>query len=93
MLKIELAEIDYIEGLQDYIKIHLAGKKPVLTLMTIKSVLEKLPTNRCRRIHRSYIVALDKLQSIRNRKVPLKSGTEQPINNNYTSFIDDWMKR
>ena len=93
MLKIELTEIDYIEGLEDYIKIHLAGKKPVLTLMTMKSVLEKLPGDKFKRIHRSYIVAADKVNSILNRKVQLRSGTELPISNNYTSFIDEWMKK
>ena len=93
LLKIDLHEIDYIEGLEDYIRIHLNGKKPVLTLMTMKSVLEKLPPDKFKRIHRSYIVAVDKVNSVLNRKVQLRSGAELPISNNYTSFIDEWMKK
>jgi len=93
LLKIDLDEVDYIEGLEDYIKIHLSGKKPVLTLMTMKSVLEKLPGDKFKRIHRSYIVSVDKVNSILNRKVQLRSGAELPISNNYTGFIDDWMKK
>jgi len=93
MLKIDLHEIDYIEGLEDYIRIHLSGKKPVLTLMTMKSVLEKLPSDKFKRIHRSYIVSVDKVNSILNRKVKLTSGVQLPISNNHTGFIDEWMKK
>jgi len=93
MIKIDLSEIEYIEGLEDYIRIHLSNKKPVLTLMTLKTVLEKLPAGEFKRIHRSYIIPVDKVQSILNRKVQLASGTELPISNNYLSFIDEWMKK
>jgi len=92
MIKIDLDEIEYIEGLEDYIKIHLNNKKPVLTLMTLKTVVEKLPASTFKRIHRSYIVPVNKIRSILNRKVRLASGTELPVSNNYLSFIDEWMK-
>ena len=93
MIKIELDEIEYIEGLEDYIKIHLTNKKSVLTLMTLKSVLEKLPAGKFKRIHRSYIIPVDKVQSILNRKVRLSSGAELPVSNNYLGFIDEWIKK
>ncbi len=66
MVKIPLAEIEYIESLEDYIRIHLPTGKPVMTLLTIKKVLEKLPAEQFRRIHRSYIVAADKVKSVLN---------------------------
>jgi two-component system, LytTR family, response regulator len=93
MVKIDLREIEYIEALEDYIKIHVTNNKPVLTLMTLKSVLEKLPADKFKRIHRSYIVPIGKVQSILNRKARLASGAELPISNNYLDFIDQWMKR
>ena len=93
MIKIDLDEIEYIEGLEDYIKIHLTNKKSVLTLMTLKSALEKLPAGKFKRIHRSYIIPVDKVQSILNRKVRLSSGAELPVSNNYLGFIDEWMKK
>jgi len=93
MIKIDLDEIEYIEGLEDYIKIHLTNKKSVLTLMTLKSVLEKLPAGKFKRIHRSYIIPVDKVQSILNRKVRLSSGAELPVSNNYLGFIDEWIKK
>jgi two-component system, LytTR family, response regulator len=93
MVKIDLKEIEYIEALEDYVKIHLTNTKPVLTLTTLKSVLEKLPSDKFKRIHRSYIVPTSKVQSILNRKARLASGAELPISNNYLDFIDHWMKR
>ena len=93
MIKIGLADIEYIESLEDYIKIHLLNDKPVLTLMTLKGVLEKLPANQFKRIHRSYIVSADRVKSILNRKVTLLSGTELPISDSYVSFINEWKER
>jgi DNA-binding LytR/AlgR family response regulator len=61
--------------------------------MTLKSALEKLPPAKFKRIHRSYIVPVDKVQSILNRKVKLVSGAELPVSNNYVSFIEEWMKK
>lgn len=92
MLKIRLPDIEYIESLEDYIKIHFTQAKPVLTLMTLKGVLEKLPANKFSRIHRSYVVASGKVVSIQNRKVRLESGTELPVSESYTDFIRNWAK-
>ncbi len=93
MVKIALDSIEYIEGLEDYIKIHISNSKPILTLMTLKSVLEKLPADKFKRIHRSYIVPVSKVSSILNRKVLLNSGDELPVSDSYSSFIDEWMNK
>jgi two-component system LytT family response regulator len=90
MLKIELSRVEYIESLEDYIKIHLLNAKPVMTLMTLKGVLEKLPAEQFKRIHRSYIVGVDKVKSVQNRKVQLQSGMELPVSDSYSDFIKEW---
>jgi two-component system, LytTR family, response regulator len=92
LVKIPLNEIEYIESLEDYIKIHIAGTKPVLTLMSMKKVLEKLPADKFQRIHRSYIVSVSKVRSIQNRKVQLPGGAELPISDSYVNFINNWKK-
>lgn len=92
LVKILLNEIEYIESLEDYIKIHITGSKPVLTLMSMKKVLEKLPAEKFQRIHRSYIVSVAKVRSIQNRKVQLSAGTELPISDSYLNFINNWKK-
>lgn len=90
LIKIPFSEIEYIETMEDYIKIHLTKGKPVLTLMSLKKVLEKLPEDKFRRIHRSYVVPVGKVKSIANRKVTLNSGKDLPISESYLNFIQDW---
>jgi two-component system, LytTR family, response regulator len=93
VIKIALNDIDYIEGLEDYIKIHMNNARPVLTLLTLKAVLEKLPEAKFRRIHRSYIVAVDKVKSIQGKKVLFSSGIELPVSDTYIEFIHQWMRK
>jgi len=92
LVKIPLNDIEYIESLEDYIKIHIAGAKPVLTLLSMKKVLEKLPADKFQRIHRSYIVAVSRVKAIQNRKVQLSSAVELPISDSYVQFINNWKK-
>lgn len=92
LVKIPLNDIEYIESLEDYIKIHIAGARPVLTLMSMKKVLEKLPAKKFQRIHRSYIVSVSRVKSIQNRKVQLSNAVELPISDSYVQFINNWKK-
>lgn len=70
LVKITISEITHIEGMKDYIKIFLAGaKKPVLTKSTLKGIEEKLPAQGFMRVHKSFIVNLKKVDSIRNREI------------------------
>lgn len=91
-IKINLCEVEYIESLKDYIKIHQTHDRPVLALMPLKKVLEKLPEDRFKRIHRSYIVPVDKVRSIYNRKVQLTT-KELPMSESYITFADEWMRK
>jgi len=91
MVKISLKNIEYIESMEDYIKIHIHNAKTILTLMPLKTVLEKLPADKFQRIHRSYIVPVNKIMSIKGRKVQL-ADIELTVSESYISFIRDWMK-
>jgi two-component system LytT family response regulator len=91
MVNIMLKDIEYIESMEDYIKIHLHNAKTVLTLMPLKKMQEKLPASQFQRIHRSYIIPVNKIISIKNRKVQL-TGIKLPVSESYASFIRDWMK-
>ena len=69
-LKIKLSEVLYFEGLKDYIKIWIEGNpKPILTLMSMKALEEDLPADKFMRIHRSFIVSLDKVETIERNQV------------------------
>jgi len=65
LVRIALSDILYIEGLKDYVKVWLkSSEKPVLSLTSLKSLEEKLPSKKFMRVHRSFIVSLDKINSI-----------------------------
>jgi two-component system LytT family response regulator len=87
MVKIWLKDITYIESMGDYLKIYQEQtEKPLLTLTTMKKILEKLPEHQFARIHRGFIVALDKIRSIHGKKVQLAQ-IELPIGDAYKDFI------
>ncbi len=89
-IKINLKDIEYLESMQDYVKIYLLGNsKPVLTLQTLKALLEKLPEKQFARIHRSYAISLKQVKSIYNRKVQLHS-IELPVGTSYIDTIKGW---
>jgi DNA-binding LytR/AlgR family response regulator len=92
LVKINLNEIEYIESMEDYLKIHLSSGKFVMTLMTLKGMLDKLPSDRFQRIHRSYVVALPKVKSVLNKRVRLQS-TELPVSDSYSDFIKNWTNK
>lgn len=72
-VKIPYTEILYIEGLKDYVKIWLKDNpKPILSLMSLKSLEEELPKNDFMRIHRSYIVSLNKIEMIEKGQIIIK---------------------
>ena len=65
LIQIELDKILYIEGLKYYIKIHLEGmEQPILSLISMRAMEEKLPANRFIRVHRSFIVQKQKIKII-----------------------------
>lgn len=83
MLKVVIDDIKWVEGLKDYIKIHLAGNaKPVITRMTMKAIEEALPVNKFIRIHKSYIVSVAFLTSVRKSSVMI-GDTELPVSETY----------
>jgi DNA-binding LytR/AlgR family response regulator len=80
--KILIADILFIEGLDDYLKIHFQNQKTLVTRMTMKSLLEKLPAVSFIRVHRSYIVPMAKIDKVRNKMIYI--GEEEiPISASY----------
>ena len=82
LVKVVVDDIIMIEGLKDYIKIHLLNNKPLVIRMSMKSIEEKLSPKKFLRIHKSYIVAIPKITSIRKGSVFL-GGLEVPVSDNY----------
>jgi DNA-binding LytR/AlgR family response regulator len=84
LVKVRLSEITYIEGLKDYVKIHqTSSTRPVITRLTMKALEERLPSDRFFRVHKSFIVALDKIESIRNLKIKI-GAMQVPVSEHYS---------
>jgi len=88
LVKINLKDVLLIEGLDDYIRIHLPNNKTILTLMSLKAIAEKLPAQEFVRIHRSYIVPLSKIEKVSSKKIEI-AGKEIPVG---ISYADDFFK-
>ena len=90
--RINFSEINYIEGLRDYVKIFLTEeKKPVLSLSTLKALEARLPDDRFMRVHRSFIVSLEKVKVIdRNRIVfdEVRIPVTDQYKENFQKFLD-----
>lgn len=92
LVKIPTADILFIEGLDNYMKIHLDNQKPLTVRATLKTLLDKLPANEFVRVHRSYIVALARVESVRKKiitigdeEIPIGSSYEEHFNSLFTS--------
>lgn len=87
LLKVVLADIMYIEGLKDYIKIQLKSTaKPVITRMSMKSVEEMLPASKFIRVHKSYIVSLSYVTAVRKNSVFI-GAMEIPVSDSYPDAL------
>ncbi len=87
MLKINYADISYMEGLKDYIRIHLKNSsKPIITRMSMKNMEELLPSKQFVRIHKSYIVSISYVTAIRKNSIFLGL-LELPVGDNYREAV------
>ena len=83
IVKINFSDILFCEGMKDYTQIFLDhADNPVITLQNLKSVCEKLPASQFLRVHRSFVVAIDKIDVVTRRELMVKS-RYIPIGNNY----------
>lgn len=89
--QIEFDRILYIEGLKDYVKIHVEGEPhPVLSLMSLKTLEEQLPADRFIRVHRSFIVQPARIRTIERNRIVF--GKEYiPISENYRQAFFDFL--
>jgi len=86
--KISIADILYIEGLDDYIKIYIKNSRTIVARMTMKNMLEKLPASEFIRVHRSFIVPLNKIEGIRNKTIAVAENNI-PIGSSYeANFLE-----
>ena len=93
LIQVELKNILYIEGLKDYIKIYEENSpKPILSLMSMKSIEELLPASRFIRVHRSYIVQKDKIRIIDRGRIVFGKNYI-PVSDSYKQIFQDFLNK
>ncbi len=96
LVRVAFADILYIEGLKDYVKVHrrMAGAtaKPLLSLTSLKALEEKLPARQFMRVHRSFIVALDKIDTVTRNSVQIGPATV-PVSDQFKDAFNEFLNR
>ncbi len=89
-IKLAFDDVKYVQGLKDYLKIHIKGSnKPILTLMSFKEMETKLPSNQFFRVHRSFMVNINCIASVQRSKIVIDD-IRIPIGESYKS---EFMRR
>lgn len=86
-VRIPLQEVLYIEGMKDYVRIHMTDTKPVMTLTSLKALEEMLPSNRFLRVHRSWIVASQKITQIEKGALVIAGKHTIPVGDQYKDSL------
>ena len=91
IVKVTISDIRYVEAMSEYLKVYLESEpKPVITLLSMKKMEERLP-DYFMRIHRSYIINLTKIQEVNKNRVIMDSDTYLPIGDMYKETFQKYL--
>lgn len=92
VVRVNIADIRYVEGMSEYLKVHLENERPIIMLLSMKKMEERLPSSFVR-IHRSYIVNMKKVKEVTKNRIVMDADTYLPIGDIYkeslTSYLAD----
>jgi len=92
-IRINFNDIKYIQGMSEYVKIHLTHGKPIMSLLSLKSLEATLPENMFMRVHKSYIVNLQKVIVIEHNEIVYDDGVIIPVSNQYKSKFQEFVDK
>ncbi|NDV82770.1 LytTR family DNA-binding domain-containing protein [Bacteroides sp. 51] len=94
VVRINISEIKYIEGMSEYVRIFVEGEdKPVMTLLSMKKIEERLPASQFMRVHRSYIVNLQKITEISRLRIIFGNNVYIPVGDNYKDRFLEYINK
>jgi DNA-binding LytR/AlgR family response regulator len=93
IVKVNIPDIRYVEAMSEYLKVWIEGEaKPIITLLSMKKMEERLPNN-FMRVHRSYIINLDKIQEVNKNRVIMDADTYLPIGDLYKEAFQAYLDK
>ncbi|MBQ2097257.1 MAG: response regulator transcription factor, partial [Bacteroidales bacterium] len=93
VVRINLDDIKYVESMREYVKFHVNDGHPIMSLLTIKAVENYLPKERFMRVHRSYIVNLDKIEIVERTRVVFDGDTFITISEQYKDRFQAYLDK
>lgn len=93
IIRINLSDIKYIEGMREYVRIHLVNQKPVMTLISMKKIEESLHQDKFMRVHRSYIVNLEKITTIERLRIIFDEKVYIPVGEQYKAKFQEYLNK
>lgn len=92
VIRINFKDIKYIESKREYVKIYLEGSEPITSLMSIRKLEEALPDHIFMRVHRSFIVNLEKITVVERNRIIFDNKVYIPISENYGEKFQKYME-
>jgi len=94
MVRVDIGKIRYIEGMSEYLRIYLEGvQRPLIVLLSMKKMEERLPSASFMRVHRSYIINLRKIQEVNKSRVIMDADTYIPIGDLYREAFNNYLDK
>ena len=91
LIRINLSDIRYIEGMREYVRIHLTNQKPIMSLMSMKKMEEYLPEKSFMRVHRSFIVNLNQITTIERNRIIFDGKVYIPVSEQYKEKFQQYL--
>ncbi len=91
IIRINYSDIKYIEGMREYVRINLSNQSPVMALMSMKKIIEQLPANDFMRVHRSFIVNLNKITTIERNRIIFDNKVYIPVSDQYKAEFQKYL--
>ncbi len=92
IVRIKISDIRYVEAMSEYLRIHLVDyQRPIIVLLSMKKMEERLPSRSFMRVHRSYIINLKMIQEISKNRIMLGENVEVPIGDSYRDTFNAYI--
>lgn len=93
MVRVDVDKIRYVEGMSEYLRLFLENEeKPVIALLSMKKLEDRLPKNKFMRVHRSYVVNLEKMEEVSKNRIRMDKNTYLPVGDLYKEAFNSYLE-
>lgn len=93
IVRLNFEDILYVQGMSEYVKIYLQVGKPVMSLLSLKALEARLPEQHFMRVHKSFIVNLNKISIVERNEIYYDNGTVIPVSNQYREAFQNYLDK